>query len=64
MDSKASRTALHKAIRELFKGKFDSQADTSNPDDDPRIVIRWAHKGQGRDDGRRQRGPSMFFIFV
>ncbi|RXW24609.1 hypothetical protein EST38_g1263 [Candolleomyces aberdarensis] len=37
IDSKDVRTAMHKTIRELFKGKFDTQAN-----DDSQIVIKWA----------------------
>lgn len=56
MESKTDRTGLHKIIRELFNGKLDSETDTSKPDEEGRIVIKWARRGQGRDAGRGGRG--------
>ena len=59
MESKTARTALHKVIRELFKGKLDSATDTSNPVEEGRVVIKWAKAGQGRGAGRRDRGVQI-----
>ncbi|EIW82095.1 tRNA pseudouridine synthase D [Coniophora puteana RWD-64-598 SS2] len=59
MDDKAERTALHKAIRELFGGKLESQTDTtSNDDEGSRIMIKWARVGGGgaRGGARTARG--------
>ncbi|KAH6915349.1 pseudouridine synthase [Coprinopsis sp. MPI-PUGE-AT-0042] len=54
MDSKENRTAFHKVVRELFKGKLDTETDTSVPSDDgQRIVIKWGRGGRG---GGGQRG--------
>ncbi|KAI5125015.1 hypothetical protein M0805_007439 [Coniferiporia weirii] len=54
MESKTARTGLHKIIRELFKGKLESETDTkANADEDGRVVIKWAKRGQGRDRGDR-----------
>ncbi|PFH52814.1 hypothetical protein AMATHDRAFT_73940 [Amanita thiersii Skay4041] len=59
--SKDTRTALHKAIRQLFKGKLDSQIDTSI-EDGSRVAIRWARKegergGRGVGDSRGSYPP-------
>ncbi|KAF9008970.1 pseudouridine synthase [Cyathus striatus] len=58
IDSKDTRTAFHKIIRELFKGKLDTETDssTSAGDDGARIVIKWARRGGGRGGGRGGRG--------
>ncbi|KZW04076.1 tRNA pseudouridine synthase D [Exidia glandulosa HHB12029] len=62
IEAKADRGALHKAIRELFNGKLESETMTSNAEaasgDESRIVIRWKH-GQGRWDNRKPKkeGP-------
>ncbi|KAF9268087.1 tRNA pseudouridine synthase D [Marasmius fiardii PR-910] len=56
-DSKDKRTAFHKVIRELFKGKLETETDTSGskPEDGSRIVIKWGRRG-GRGDRRDGRG--------
>ncbi|KAL5487840.1 PUS7 [Sanghuangporus weigelae] len=56
IESKSDRTAFHKVIRELFGGKLETETDTKNSDNDGRIIIRWARRGQGRDGGRGARG--------
>ncbi|KAG7096834.1 hypothetical protein E1B28_004243 [Marasmius oreades] len=58
-DSKDQRTAFHKVIRELFKGKLETETDTSGstPEDGSRIVIKWGRRG-GRGDRRDGRGQS------
>ncbi|OCB90878.1 tRNA pseudouridine synthase D [Sanghuangporus baumii] len=56
IESKPARTAFHKVIRELFGGKLETETDTKNPDNDGRIIIRWARRGQGRDGGRGAGG--------
>lgn len=61
MESKLDRTGLHKTIRELFKGKLDSETDTSKPDEEGRIVIKWARHGQGRGGGRGRGGRGNVF---
>lgn len=49
---------MHQAIRNLFKGKLESETLTSNAEaatgDNSRIVIRWKH-GQGRWDNRKPK---------
>ncbi|KAF9569303.1 pseudouridine synthase [Agrocybe pediades] len=53
--SKDTRTAFHKAIRELFNGKLDTETDMTAPssaDEGSRIVVKWARKGGGRGGGR------------
>lgn len=54
ISSKATRTGLHQAVRELFGGKLDTETDTTAPasDDGSRIVIRWSKAGGGRGGGR------------
>ncbi|TDL29480.1 tRNA pseudouridine synthase D [Rickenella mellea] len=58
INSKTSRTELHKLIRDLFKGKFDSETDATSVSDNEgsRIVVKWAKAGSGRDAGRSNRG--------
>ncbi|KAL5527594.1 hypothetical protein ACEPAG_6395 [Sanghuangporus baumii] len=56
IESKPARTTFHKVIRELFGGKLETETDTKNPDNDGRIIIKWARRGQGRDAGRGARG--------
>ncbi|KAL0568857.1 multisubstrate pseudouridine synthase 7 [Marasmius crinis-equi] len=60
-DSKETRTAFHKVIRDLFKGKLETETDTSgsNPDGS-RIVIKWGRRGGGGrgDRDRRDGKPS------
>jgi tRNA pseudouridine13 synthase len=57
--SKVTRTALHKAIRELFHGKLDSETDSTGPasDEGSRIVIKWGRKGSGRGGNGRGVEP-------
>ncbi|KAJ8086756.1 multisubstrate pseudouridine synthase 7 [Marasmius tenuissimus] len=57
-ESKDTRTAFHKVIRDLFKGKLDTETDTSgtNPDGS-RIVIKWGRRG-GRGDRRDGKASS------
>ena len=60
MSDKTARTEFHKAIRELFGGKLDSETDTTTPADDEgsRIVIKWSRSAGrgGRGGGRGGRG--------
>lgn len=59
ISEKESRGAAHKAIRELFKGRFE----TSVRDDlngGQRIVIRWARQGGG--GGQRQQGKREWWF--
>ena len=55
---KALRTELHKAIRQLFKGSLDSEADTApaNDDDGLRISIKWV---SGDSRGGKNPGKGM-----
>ncbi|KZV76135.1 tRNA pseudouridine synthase D [Peniophora sp. CONT] len=58
MADKTTRTEFHKAIRELFGGKLDSETDTTSTadDDGSRIVVKWsrsAGRGGGRGGGGR-----------
>ncbi|KAJ6628742.1 pseudouridine synthase [Mycena sp. CBHHK59/15] len=66
MQSKATRTGLHSAVRELFGGKLESEADASHatpaPEEGTRIVIKWNHSASGgarggRGGGRNGRTP-------
>lgn len=41
--SKADRTSLHQLIRELFKGKLDTETDPSG--EISRIVVKWSRPG-------------------
>ncbi|KZP32946.1 tRNA pseudouridine synthase D [Athelia psychrophila] len=54
MADKATRTALHQAVRELFKGKLESETDSAAPgtDEGSRIAIKWGRKGPGARGGR------------
>lgn len=58
ISDKATRTALHQAVRELFGGKLDSETDTTSPQDDggSQVVIKWSRRGGGRGGGRGGRG--------
>lgn len=50
------RTGLHKAVRELFKGKLDSETDVAAPatdDEGSRIAIKW---GGGRGGAGKTGG--------
>ena len=47
ISSKETRTALHHAVRHLFKGKMDSSTDTSSVVEGSFIVIKWARQGRG-----------------
>ncbi|KAF8974462.1 pseudouridine synthase [Flammula alnicola] len=48
--SKDTRTAFHKAVRELFGGKLETETDTSGStaEEGSRISIKWAKRGSGR----------------
>ncbi|KAF5322361.1 hypothetical protein D9619_000795 [Psilocybe cf. subviscida] len=54
MTSKDTRTAFHKAIRELFGGKLDTETDptTASAPEGSRIIVKWARKGGGARGGR------------
>ncbi|KAF7301777.1 TRUD domain-containing protein [Mycena indigotica] len=59
IQSKATRTDLHKAVRELFGGKLESEADMSSPasEEGTRIVIKWnPSRGRGGGGGGGNRG--------
>ncbi|KZT20419.1 pseudouridine synthase, partial [Neolentinus lepideus HHB14362 ss-1] len=47
--SKQIRTELHQAVRELFRGKLDTETDTTNPDS-AAIVVRWNKQPLGRSN--------------
>ncbi|BEI86130.1 hypothetical protein CcaverHIS002_0604170 [Cutaneotrichosporon cavernicola] len=53
ISEKEARGAAHKAIRELFNGRFETSA-RDDPNGDQKIVIRWSN--QRRGDGQRQQG--------
>ncbi|KAI0959504.1 hypothetical protein AcW1_004311 [Taiwanofungus camphoratus] len=57
ISSKATRTGLHQAIRDLFGGKIETETDTTEPvtDEGSRIVIKWSKRGE-RGGGRGGRG--------
>ncbi|THV08431.1 tRNA pseudouridine synthase D [Dendrothele bispora CBS 962.96] len=69
IESKATRTTLHKLVRELFGGKLESETDPSAPasEDGSRIVIKWSKRGVGRggrdprNTGRGERAPRGTF---
>lgn len=54
MPDKASRTALHQAIRTLFGGKFESEVDSSAPKSEAgtRIMIRWNPRATKKNAGK------------
>ncbi|TFK29400.1 pseudouridine synthase [Coprinopsis marcescibilis] len=59
IDSKDVRTAFHKTVRELFKGKLDTETDTNAPTDDgQRIVIKWGRGGRSQGRGGLQGSDS------
>ncbi|KIJ99367.1 hypothetical protein K443DRAFT_133079 [Laccaria amethystina LaAM-08-1] len=64
--SKVTRTALHKAIRELFHGKLDSETDSTGPasDEGSRIVIKWGRKGSGRGGNGRGVEPGVYPPYI
>lgn len=50
--SKDTRTEFHTAVRELFKGKLETETDSamgtpSNPAEGSRIAVKWAGRGRG-----------------
>ncbi|KAF7332007.1 TRUD domain-containing protein [Mycena kentingensis (nom. inval.)] len=57
IQSKTTRTNLHKTIRNLFGGKLESEAEvtTAASDEGTRIVIKWNRAG-GKGQGRSSRG--------
>ncbi|TFK43436.1 pseudouridine synthase [Crucibulum laeve] len=59
IDSKDTRTAFHKVVRELFQGKLETETDSSAPvsGDGTRIAIKWGRRGGGRS-GRGGRGAA------
>lgn len=65
MASKEKRTELHKAVRELFKGKLDSETDMTAPaggaEEGSKIAIKWSRRG-GRG-GARGGGRGMARVF-
>ncbi|KAH8830450.1 pseudouridine synthase [Flagelloscypha sp. PMI_526] len=57
---KEVRTEFHNVIRELFRGKLETETDastTSNTDEGSRIAIRWMTRG-GRSNRGAARGPT------
>ncbi|KAF9476508.1 pseudouridine synthase [Pholiota conissans] len=61
--SKDTRTAFHKAIRELFGGKLDTETGASGPPEEgSRILIKWAKRGGGRGGGRNGRADGSGII--
>ncbi|CAE6473498.1 unnamed protein product [Rhizoctonia solani] len=46
--SKEVRTTVHQAVRNLFKGKFDTETSETIGEEGSRVVIKWAHRGSGR----------------
>ncbi|KAF7977463.1 hypothetical protein HWV62_3649 [Athelia sp. TMB] len=60
ISDKSTRTALHQAVRELFKGKLESETDSAAPgtDEGSRIAIKWARKGGSARGGGRGGGRS------
>lgn len=54
MSDKATRTGLHQVVRELFKGKLESETDktASGSDEGSRIAIKWGRKGASGRGGR------------
>ncbi|KAF8745972.1 hypothetical protein AX14_004266 [Amanita brunnescens Koide BX004] len=57
ISSKETRKALHHAVRHLFKGKLDSETDTSSVGEGSCIVIRWARQGRGGRGASRGAYP-------
>ncbi|KIM90914.1 hypothetical protein PILCRDRAFT_58687 [Piloderma croceum F 1598] len=59
ISDKATRTALHQTVRELFGGKLDSEthATASEADGGSQIAIKWARRGGGRGGARGDRAP-------
>ncbi|KAJ7781116.1 pseudouridine synthase [Mycena metata] len=55
IQSKDIRTSLHVAVRELFGGKLESEADASHtgpaPEEGTRIAIKWGSRGRGGRGG-------------
>ncbi|KAJ7638956.1 pseudouridine synthase [Roridomyces roridus] len=60
IQSKETRTALHVAVRELFGGKLESEADSTHtapaPEEGTRIVIKWG-SSKGPRESRGTRTP-------
>ncbi|CAE6360957.1 unnamed protein product [Rhizoctonia solani] len=50
--SKETRTTVHQAVRNLFKGKFETETSETVGEEGSRVVIKWAHRGSGRGRGR------------
>ncbi|KAF8663481.1 hypothetical protein AX16_001049 [Volvariella volvacea WC 439] len=65
MDSKDTRTELHRAIRELFGGKLDSETDmtSGSSDDGSRVAITWAKRG-GRSGRSANTGRGNFPPYI
>nr|GAT59956.1 predicted protein [Mycena chlorophos] len=68
IQSKETRTGLHRAVRELFAGKLESEADLASPasDEGTCIVIKWnpsrgGRGGAGGGRGGRGRAPRGTF---
>jgi hypothetical protein len=66
IESKATRTGLHQAVRELFGGKMESETE-ANPADDAdgsRIIIKWSKQGSSTRGGPSGRGELTFSEYV
>ncbi|KAG9317426.1 tRNA pseudouridine synthase D [Chiua virens] len=60
ISSKATRTALHQAVRKLFNGKLESETDMATPagEEGSRISIKWSRSGgRGAARARGERAP-------
>ncbi|KAF8621631.1 hypothetical protein AX15_007649 [Amanita polypyramis BW_CC] len=64
ISSKETRTALHQAIRRLFKGKLESETDSSSSamSGGSCIIIRWARRGNERGGRGTPRGTYPPYI--
>ncbi|CAE6491897.1 unnamed protein product [Rhizoctonia solani] len=52
--SKEIRTSVHQTVRNLFKGKFETETSEIAGEEGSRVAIKWTHRGSGR--GGRGRG--------
>ncbi|KAF8709464.1 tRNA pseudouridine synthase D (TruD), partial [Rhizoctonia solani] len=46
--SKEMRTSVHQNVRNLFKGKFETETNEATEEEGSRVIIKWAHRGSGR----------------